>query len=130
VIAKLIPLAIVLATSGCVSLRSAGALTVAEVTSSIVQLDGKTVTVRGWLDVCQHLSCGLFPSKEAAIERQYGDQMLSIASTPDFDDQAEGRGPAEVLLVARVSADFRTKYICMDRAHELQPIAIRFLRKS
>jgi hypothetical protein len=126
---KFVLLSVGLLAASCVSLRSAGAVTVPEITSSIAQFDGKTVRMRGWLDVCQDLSCGLFASKEAAIERQYGEHMLSIGSTPEFDDEAVGRGPAEVVIVARMSADCRTKYVCMDRAHDLRPIAIRFLRK-
>ncbi len=120
----------VITLSGCVSLQTSGALAVSDVTSDMTRFNGKTVRIRGWIDRCENLSCGLFASKEAAIQRQYGEHMLSIGSNPEFDDQAVGRGPAEVILVARVSDRCRTRYICMDRASELVPLAVRFLRKS
>ena len=116
--------------SACVSLRSAGALNVPEVVANFAAYDGRTVRVRGWLDTCQMLSCGLFATKEEALNRGYGEHMLSVGSTPDFDDQAVGRGPAEVIIVARVNSDCRSKFICMDRANELEPLAIKFLGKN
>ena len=116
--------------SGCVSLRAQDALTVREVSSNLVGLHGKTVRVRGWLDRCQYYSCHLFATKEGATNPSSGDDHLSIGATPEFNAQALNRGPAEVIIVARANADCRTKYVCMDRAHELEPLAIRFLGKK
>jgi hypothetical protein len=119
-----------LATSGCVSLRTHDALTVRDVNSNLVGLHGKTIRVRGWLDRCQYYSCHLFATKEGATNPSSSDDVLSIGATEEFNEQALNRGPAEVIIVARANADCRTKYVCMDRAHELEPIAIRFLGKK
>ena len=125
---RLVSLLCCLAASSCVSLRTEHALTVTEVSANLVGLHGKTIRVRGWLDRCEHYSCHLFATKEGAANRS-GDDALSIASTQAFDKLALYRGPAEVILVARANADCRTKYVCMDRAHVLEPLAIRFLGK-
>ena len=119
-----------LALGACVTAQPAQVATISQLTSNLAAFDGQVVLVHGWLDECEDLSCGLFASKSEAEERQYGPQMLSIGSTVSFDDKAVGKGPAEVLLKARVDATCRREdIVCMDRASELRPISIRFLGK-
>jgi hypothetical protein len=101
------------------------ALSVTEVIARHRELNGRQVIVRGWLDRCRTLSCGLFASRKAAVIHRYGDDMLSIGWSKAFDRELLNRGPVEILLRARVNDTcMRPEIICLDRADELQPIKI------
>jgi hypothetical protein len=117
---------------GCATVSQPPKVTVTQVTSNFAAYDGQVVLVRGWLDECHELSCGLFASRAEAVKRQYGDQMLSIGSTRSFDDKAVGRGPVEIVLKVKVDGECRLNQniICTDRAHELVPISVRILGRN
>ncbi len=111
-------------------------VSVAQITSNFAAYNGQIVDVRGWLDVCEPLSCHLFASRRESEERKPGNHWLSIASTREFDRLAVGKGPAEVVIRAKVDGTCRLPrndgymIVCTDRAPELRPISIKFVDKS
>jgi hypothetical protein len=128
---RLAPVSGLLVLAACAAVQNQPSLTVRDVAGDIHRFDGRVVTIRGWLDECKQLSCGLFQTREEATAHQYGNHMLSIGSTKSFDRQALDRGPAEVILRARVDAACRDpEVVCMDRASELVPVSVRFLEKQ
>jgi len=100
-------------------------LSVVEVMTRKAELDGKVVTVRGWLDRCANLSCGLYPTREAA--RSSGNRpFLSIGASPVVDNHLDLVRNAEVVIEARFDAKCvpPSDYICLDRVPELDPVRL------
>ena len=105
-------------------------------------LDGKTVTVRGWVQNCERLSCGLHDSR-AEYRRNLSPEPvpgpgdphglgfhLSIGASQWFDEEAALNAPSYVVMTARV--DTRCMNVpkdgliaaCTDRPNTLAPIKI------
>ena len=103
------------------------AMSVANVRNNLHALDGKTVVVHGWLDRCEKLSCGLFPSLAAARACDYGGVMLSVAASPVVDGRAAELALREVQIEGVLSDRCRaptadgTITVCSDRAPDFTP---------
>ena len=104
-------------------------MTVREVMESAEALDGREITVSGWVEECRRLSCPLFQSRREA-RRTWPRYWLSVGGSPWFDSFASRNAPGRVTLRARLDArcvtDPRTEVfaLCGDRAGSLHPLAI------
>ena len=104
---------------------------VREVMDNRHMVHGKTITVRGWMQHCQRLSCVLYDSpKEVSTGPASIGYWLGVGGYPSFDRDAATHIPGYVLLTARVDTgcmnDPRNEVIavCTDRATALSPVGI------
>ena len=119
---------VILALSACVAGPTERPLTVREVIENARVFDGEEVIVSGWLEECQHLSCGIFASaKEVDKDFPY---YLSIGPSPWFDSLAQRAAPGPIVLRARLHdrcvSNPATQIIvaCADRPSTLEPLAL------
>ena len=104
-------------------------LSVREVMENAEALDGREISVSGWVQECHSLSCSLYASRREA-RRQEPRYWLSIGSSPWFDAFARRNAPARVTLRARFDARCVSDpadgviALCADRVRSLDPLAI------
>ena len=143
----------VLALASCTTTRTRHVWSVREVVQNRQSLDGKTITIRGWLEDCRYLSCGLYDSAEEARRARDPDRIplpgdehgigyyLSLGGYPWFDREAAEHacrrlrsqsrcGGIYVDLIARVDDRCMSDPVegwialCTDRPDTLVPIRI------
>ena len=132
-----------LAMTSCITSSPAGRVwSVRQVIENQDALDGRVITVRGWVRYCERLGCALYDSRaEERLDRDpdrgpgpgdpYGLGFhLSIGGYPWFDEQAHLNAPSYVVMVAKVDGrcmnDPKEGIIaaCTDRPDTLVPIRI------
>ena len=124
------PLMFLIAFQAAVAQPADRRLTVRELMENAERYDGRIVTVSGWVETCERLSCSLFQSRREALQRRSPLYHLSIGSSPWFDAFARRSAPTRVTLRARFSARCVTDprddviAICADRVRSLDPIGI------
>lgn len=124
---RLLPF-VILAVSACVTAPTERPLTVREIVENAEVLDGKEVVVSGWLEKCQHLSCGIFDSANE-VDKDFS-YYLSIGPSPWFDSFAQRAAPGPIVLRARIHdrciSNPATQIIavCADRPSTLVPLAL------
>lgn len=102
--------------------------TVREVAKNAAALDGKKIVIRGRLERCYYLSCGLI--EVGTFEGEQVRFYLSIGSDKEFDRQAASRLPSYVEMRVKVRnvcvTDPETDIItaCGDRPGTLKPIKV------
>jgi len=140
-----------LAASACGPETSKRPLTVDQVISQIDLLNGRTVSVVGYLSECESNSCRLYRNKAEADEvdramtairaaSEAGSKDVSGFPFPNhpalgigsgsrysfFDLRASFFAKGHVVITGKVSNACRSKnVICFDRSSELEPSAIR-----
>jgi hypothetical protein len=104
---------------------------VREVMDNRQLVNGKTVTVRGWIEHCQRLSCAFYDSpSELRTDHANVGYWLGVGGHPSFDREAAAHIPGYVVLTARVDIgcmnDPKNEVIalCTDRATTLSPLHI------
>ena len=133
--------------TGCAFSAPSDAMSVEEVIADIEVLDGKVVTVRGWLGQCGGYDCGLFASLDDARIVERGDhesgewlaamdRRLGIGPNDSFDAMASMMQFQEVIVRGKVDATCITGrdpdhpnfgFMCFDRASDIEPQSIRLL---
>jgi hypothetical protein len=114
------------ALSACVAGPTERPLSVRQVIENAQALDGREITVAGWIQACRHLSCSLHASAEEA-GRERPVYFLSIGRSGWFDAFARRNAPARIALRARVDARCITDpasgiiAACTDRPASLDP---------
>lgn len=106
-----------------------GHMTVLQVLENREKLDGKLVTVRGWLPRCEGYDCLLYDSQEAAeadLSDKRSHRYLGIGDSPEFDKNVAGQLPAFVVLRAKFDAECvePSGWICLDRVADLTQVKI------
>lgn len=104
-------------------------MTVKQVIENKDRLDGKIVTVSGWLPECEGLNCILYESPEsttAGPDSERSNYHLGIGDYRVFERKAAGRLPAFVVLRARFHGECvaPSKLICLDRIEDLSGVQI------
>ena len=110
-------------------------LTVPQVAEHIHYLDGKIVTVEGWLGKCAGYDCHISPSHDdmyTIVVVDYHsekwsaamDRSLSIGGSEAFDQVAAPLQFSKVRIKARIN-DRCWSLACTDRADILEPISIK-----
>lgn len=127
VMIRLLPFAFLLL-AGCVGVSGERTLSVREIVENARTLDGQEVTVAGWLESCQPLSCGIFGSAEE-VDSDFP-YYLGIGRSAWFDSVARKHAPGQIVLRARFRdaciSDPSTGIIaaCADRSGTLEPLAV------
>ena len=133
--------------AGCAFSQPADVLTVEEVIQDISstdsKLDGKTISIQGWLGSCGGTDCALYATSEDAdvVGRGYSrsdewsaamDRRLSIAADDKFDGTAFFMQSSEVIVRGKINATWHappdesgTQFGCLDRCDDITPISIR-----
>ena len=97
--------------------------TVKQVIENHEDLNGKLVTVSGWLGECQRLSCPLYDSREEA--QKANPYFLSIGGDYWFDFLTRGKSPSQITLRGRVNSRCIDEItLCTDRSDDLVPVQI------
>lgn len=102
--------------------------TVRWVVENKAELDGKLVTVRGWVSRCDRTSCALY----AQLEDVGKDEVfaISVGRADWFDARVRGRPLSEVIITGTVQAQCindptdQVAAICFDRSPDLVPTKI------
>ena len=133
-LALIVPLAIL---AGCAKPVPKTPVLVTDVVDNIHAWDGQTVTINGWLGVCEGLSCLLHASLDDAVivispvsdKGEYlaaMDRSISIGSDKKFDAAAAPLQFSEVTVRGIVSDECHGwMVICIDRASDIYPISIK-----
>ena len=122
--------------SGCATIEPTGdkVLSVVEVVERHHELDGQAIRVRGYLSLCERMSCWLTPRRSKNSE-----PYLSIGSSQSFDSSIQNLIGQEIVVEATLDADCLhiqvdpprpdgTMIVCTDRASVLEdPIFIKAL---
>ena len=143
-------LAMISALGGCTFSAPDDAYSVEEVLSDISSneshLDGKVVSVRGWLGECGGTNCGIFQSlSDARKVSQYRtlpdeewmpafDRSLSIGGNGAFDQRAMFMQFSEVVITGEINATWKAppddsgmSFGCLDRCDDIRPQTIDLL---
>ena len=120
---------LLLALGGCVTTAREPPLSVQQVVEQAEALDGREITVSGWIHECRPRGCALYGSrKDVDNDSSF---FLSIGPSAWFDEWAEEYGSRRITFRARLDAfciidDPRPDIIrvCADRAPTLQPIRV------
>lgn len=133
-LALIVPLAIL---PGCAKPVPDRPVLVTEVVDNIHAWDGQTVTINGWLVLCQGHTCLLHPNlADAIIVVSAGpdpdefmaamDRGISIGSDKKFDAAAAPLQFSQVTVRGKVSDECRGWMVsCLDRASDIYPISIK-----
>ena len=126
-------------------------VSVAEVVDNIDALNGKIVTVRGYLGTCAGSDCEIFVNRadsakwwgnfaKASAGEHVEDEhvvYLSIGSSVDFDRKAAPLQNRRVTVIGTVSNHCRRGFlglfkrnVCTDRADDIRPIDITALKET
>ncbi|WP_299194207.1 hypothetical protein [uncultured Erythrobacter sp.] len=116
----------------------------ADISSSQSELDGKTVSVHGWLGECYGTNCAIFSNLEdaekVAAYRELPDEewmpafdrSLSVGSNDGFDASALLMQFNEVVIVGEINAQWRKppdesgiQFGCLDRCDDIRPQSVR-----
>lgn len=102
------------------------ALTVAAASGDIVSLNGRTVTVQGWLsDPCGGYSCAIFPAPVKPGQNWPDGPYLSIAAETLVEPALTRNQGRHVLLRGVLSSQCRSNGVrCLDRAPDITPISV------
>jgi hypothetical protein len=121
---RAILLAMMLSACAVPALSGPVPLSIDQVLARHPELDGQRVRVRGWLSLCQSLSCWMTttPDKNAR-------PFLSIGSSSSFDRAVAKWVGREVVIDATLNDEcLRPDIICTDRADVLSdPVLVRVL---
>ena len=119
---------LLLVLGGCATSPQERPLTVQQVVERAEALDGREITVSGWIEECWPRGCVLYASrKEASKELPY---FLSVGPSQWFDTFAARHTPGRVTLRARFNAHCITDpgtgaiAVCADRVSNLEPIRV------
>lgn len=145
-------LPVVLATTACGTQTPTKTMTIDTVVADIDGLNGQTVRVFGYLPECEPMSCGLYRSKAEAdqigrsmkairVALDAGADDVSGIRIPSYPSLGIGEGPPwaffdlrarlaaghYVILTGKIANKCRSngKPVCLDRATDLEPIAIQ-----
>lgn len=138
-----------LSLAGCAFSVPEDAYTVAEVKQDISAptsaLDGRLVTIVGWLGDCGGNDCAIYATAQDAAMVATGDdenpewlgamdRRLSIGFDEDFDRLASGMQQSRVLVRGVVNAkwhrpadDSGTAFGCLDRCDDIRPLSVERL---
>ena len=126
--------------AGCGLISPAGTVvSPVEVRQNIQALDGKVVTVEGWIGRCDATNCGLYASLEDAelvedwrpkdngrpSDAWYAamNRRVSIGGNAWFDFRVQFFAMSKVKVRGRIDSYCRTEGVfCFDRANELEPV--------
>ena len=132
----------VLALASCVTQPDGTVWSVRQVMDNPEAAEGKVINVRGWVQHCERLGCGLYDSREEYRRSQDPDRGpgpgdpeglgfdLSIGTSAWFDEEAALNAPSYVVMTVRVDGRCMNdpKYgiiaACTDRSDTLVPIRI------
>ncbi|BCA57432.1 hypothetical protein HMP06_0201 [Sphingomonas sp. HMP6] len=92
---------------------------VTEVLPNILAWDGRIVRVRGWLRCPGNFTCQLEPSATPDYEHS-----ATIDYVKAMEPKLKALNGAQIVLLARVTAQCSGEEICTDRGPELIPLRI------
>lgn len=97
--------------------------TIAAIRANPEKFNGQVVRLHGWVNSCQHLSCGI--DERAATAPGGPGERLSIAGDAKFDAIVTPLLPTYVEFDARFDAKCLTTAVCTDRAPMLTVVSLR-----
>ncbi|HEY5722898.1 MAG TPA: hypothetical protein VIT45_11310 [Allosphingosinicella sp.] len=131
-----------LSLASCATRPDGPVWSVRQVMDNSEAVEGKVIDIRGWVQRCERLGCGLYDSREEYRRSQDPDRgpgpgdpeglgfHLSIGTSAWFDEEAALNAPSYVIMTARVDGrcmndpKHGTIALCIDRSGTLEPIRI------